>query len=266
MLTFFFKRVTGIPQSPYHERTVLFLETLAAFDEGAGSPENEFALDRLVRDLHGESNENYATFNIWNEFKAIYPYIGGTAFAHSLNLTDPSLFGITWYGSPTHNESGVSFDGVTQYGDSGIVDATYLQVKNKCAAFYFDNLVGAHQYAFGSYDGNLFAISLENIGYANISNVVGFNTVYTGTSLGVGKFVSVNVGATLGNLYSNGISVGSNISGNTAANDSIKIAGASTLRGKMRLKISMFSNGLSSDQQLFLYNSILNYQTALGRS
>lgn len=48
----------------------------------------------------------------------IYPFIGGTAARNSLNLFYPttSSLNITWIGSPTHNSSGVGFNGSSQYG------------------------------------------------------------------------------------------------------------------------------------------------------
>lgn len=52
------------------------------------------------------------------KFGAIWPLIGGTAAAHSLNLLSTS-FGLTWVGSVTHNASGVTGDGATGYADTG---------------------------------------------------------------------------------------------------------------------------------------------------
>ena len=48
----------------------------------------------------------------------IYPFIGGTAATHALNLFFPqsSSLNITWVGSPTHGSSGVGFNGTSQYG------------------------------------------------------------------------------------------------------------------------------------------------------
>ena len=48
----------------------------------------------------------------------IYPFIGGTAARHALNLFYPasSSLNLTWVGSPTQDSSGTTFNGTTQYG------------------------------------------------------------------------------------------------------------------------------------------------------
>jgi hypothetical protein len=48
----------------------------------------------------------------------IYPFIGGGAASHALNLFFPTttIYNVTWVGSPTHDSTGVSFNGTTQYG------------------------------------------------------------------------------------------------------------------------------------------------------
>ena len=47
----------------------------------------------------------------------IYPFIGGSSTKHALNLFYPdiSAYNLTFVGSPTHNSSGVTFNGTTQY-------------------------------------------------------------------------------------------------------------------------------------------------------
>ena len=48
----------------------------------------------------------------------IYPFLGGTAARHALNLFYPSSasLNITWVGSPTQGSVGTTFNGTTQYG------------------------------------------------------------------------------------------------------------------------------------------------------
>jgi len=67
-------------------------------------------LDRHVRDLHGEPNPNAGSIDIWAKMKAIYPFIGGTAEAHRLNLRDPSK-PLILNGAMTHSATGCLFQG-----------------------------------------------------------------------------------------------------------------------------------------------------------
>lgn len=59
----------------------------------------------------------------WTACDAIYPMVGGNATAHSKNLK-ANTFNITWVNTPTHNASGVTFNGTTQYGDSTFTPST----------------------------------------------------------------------------------------------------------------------------------------------
>jgi hypothetical protein len=52
-------------------------------------------------------------FNLWDKFLAIYPFVGRTAFTHSLNLKNIDEFNITWYFSSAiiFNRAGVTGNG-----------------------------------------------------------------------------------------------------------------------------------------------------------
>lgn len=49
--------------------------------------------------------------NLWNKFKALYPFIGRNAQAHSLNLVNLNRHNIRWYGNVTHNRFGITGNG-----------------------------------------------------------------------------------------------------------------------------------------------------------
>ena len=68
------------------------------------------AINFLVRDLKQH--------NLWGKLRAVYPFIGGTAGTHSINLKQPRIFGrISWVGGVTHDANGVTFNGTTGYGN-----------------------------------------------------------------------------------------------------------------------------------------------------
>jgi hypothetical protein len=50
---------------------------------------------------------------VWPLTDALYPVVGGTAVAHSLNLNNPLQFPITWSGAFTHSTLGISSTGGT---------------------------------------------------------------------------------------------------------------------------------------------------------
>lgn len=60
----------------------------------------------------------------WDKCDIIYPFVGGNATAHSINLKDASQYQITWAGVVTHNANGITGDGASGYGDTGYNPAT----------------------------------------------------------------------------------------------------------------------------------------------
>lgn len=71
------------------------------------------AVDYLVKTLKAE--------NLWTNFVALYPLVGGTSKAHSLNLKDVSRYQIVFAAAGvTHGVNGITGDGSTGYGDTGI--------------------------------------------------------------------------------------------------------------------------------------------------
>jgi hypothetical protein len=100
------------------------------------------AVDKLVKDLW-----KWTGFD-WNEdvvgvlpgirlekmFRCFYPFVGGTAGAHGINLVNPSGPQIKWTGTITHNANGVisgasAAQGNTQIGVTGVdVEDAYIMI------------------------------------------------------------------------------------------------------------------------------------------
>lgn len=57
---------------------------------------------------------------LWNNMVAFYPMLGGVAASQAINAQNPGTYDITWYGSITHNYFGITGDGTTGYGDTGL--------------------------------------------------------------------------------------------------------------------------------------------------
>ncbi len=54
--------------------------------------------------------------NIWTNGVAVFPFVGGSASTHLVNLKTPGTYNITWSGSVTHNANGITGDASTGYG------------------------------------------------------------------------------------------------------------------------------------------------------
>lgn len=73
------------------------------------------AVCKLVADLKANGSPTY-----WSRDEVIYPFVGGTAARHLLNLKNPLAYPITWVGAGlTHSAIGVKGDGSASYGRTG---------------------------------------------------------------------------------------------------------------------------------------------------
>lgn len=77
---------------------------------------------------------------LWDKIIALYPFVGSTATAHKYNLKDPrdvnDAFRIVWAGGVTHDEFGVTFDGVNGYGDTWCKPSTSMLLGNESMFLY----------------------------------------------------------------------------------------------------------------------------------
>ena len=100
-----------------------FFTTLGITDET-----QQLAIDSMVKDMK--------SYSIWNKFYAIYPFVGGTSVRHSYNLKNTAQYQITWTVDPTHSANGVTFNGTTQYGRTGLIPSTALTLNNTALHVY----------------------------------------------------------------------------------------------------------------------------------
>jgi hypothetical protein len=79
------------------------------------------ALNKFVLGLKNNS--------LWSKLRAIYPYMGGSASDHAIDLKANS--NITWTGgTPTHDANGVTGDGTAFYGDTGLKTEDFTSVNS----------------------------------------------------------------------------------------------------------------------------------------
>lgn len=74
--------------------------------------------------------------NIWTKFTAVYPFIGGTAATHAVNMKTPGTYTITWNGTVTHNSNGITGNGSNGYGDTGLNANTVLTLNSNHVSVY----------------------------------------------------------------------------------------------------------------------------------
>lgn len=78
---------------------------------GITSPTQQTAIDNLVTSLKASG--------MWANLYAFYPLMGSSLTAMSYNLKNTAQYQITWANTPSIVSGGLSFNGTTQYGDTG---------------------------------------------------------------------------------------------------------------------------------------------------
>lgn len=90
---------------------------VAANDAGTRIADKPLScVDRLASDLWLWAGSK----ELKETFRFLYPFVGGTAVAHSFNLADPASGRITWVDTVTHNVNGITGDGVSGLGNTGL--------------------------------------------------------------------------------------------------------------------------------------------------
>lgn len=79
------------------------------------------AVNQLVLDFKGGTGcLTPSSTDLWTNAAAIWPVSPTSLAAAAYNLRDTALFKYTWFNSPTHASTGVTFNGSTQYGDTNL--------------------------------------------------------------------------------------------------------------------------------------------------
>jgi hypothetical protein len=82
---------------------------------------------------------NLKAAGIWSKMKAIYPFVGGTAFSHKWNLKDPrdldAAFRLTFIGGWNHSSTGAKPNGTNAYADTFLVSDT-MALNSIHSSFY----------------------------------------------------------------------------------------------------------------------------------
>ena len=243
-----------------------FFTTLGITDETQKS-----AIDSMVKDMK--------SYSIWNKFYAIYPFVGGTSVRHSYNLKNTAQYQITWTVDPTHSANGVTFNGTTQYGRTGLIPSTALTLNNTALHVYNRrtplNTTGV---ALGAVVSSSQQFRLQP---RSTSNEV-VSLMYNGTA-GQGVLISsvppdntglMSASRTASNshvIYKKGTSIGSNAtSGGTLPNNEFFLgsqnnAGSPTQFYSGTMQFAAISEGLTAAECGYLETIVENFQRDLSR-
>lgn len=204
---------------------------------------------------------------------ALYPFLGNSATCDSFNLINPATFQITWNGTVVHNSGGVTPDGTTGYGDTGLVPSTSLDPSNTSQGLYatvvndgggFDN--GSVSDALPSF----FWVTANHSGEPDIATGNTSSRIVSGTS-SPGFVSCTNTAATTTELYFNGLPQASGAAGTPILPPySIFIGGFNrngSLANANSNTYALYAVGgtLTAPQVVLMYSDIQAFQTSLSR-
>lgn len=257
-----FLTATGIP----NDGTIFF----------AGTP----------REITGERYWTYVNnlvldfkfYGLWSKMKAIYPIIGGTAFAHKFNLKDPrdldEAFRLTYLGGLTHSSTGIVTVGTTGYMNTHFIPANHLTVNDGCWSFYSRTNINENKYDLGTTGNSPTAFNALIMRFGNGSFYGAFDNNYANStavanSLGMGIVTRHSANRIKAFKNSTKIIDNSNIGYLSnypffiLAENNVGVAG--NLSNK-ECAFAHFSSGLDETECANLYTIVQTFQTALGRN
>jgi hypothetical protein len=247
--------------------TITYDSDALAFITAAGITNNtqKSAVNQLVLDLK--------SYSLWSKIKAIYPFVGGTASSHKWNLKDPRdldvAFRLTFNGGGTHSSNGYT-GGSNAYANTFLNTNTIgMSVNSLSIGFYATtNISDTNKMYMG-------ASGLpESYTFINTTRLA-MNTlsISTWTGYKIGLLVGNRTNSTQQIYYRNGVvdatfSANSNIN----VNEPIFILTRSTPGAIPGLEyyngncgLAFISDGLSTTENLNMYNAVQLYETTLGR-
>lgn len=243
-------------------------------------------IDRFFRDLKGQANGSYSTYNIYTKFKALYLMIGTTAASQKFNAVSPvdadANFRLTWSGTVTHTAGYAAWDGSTGYADTHLTPSSVLSLNDVCIAYFTStNNTTSNQREMGTRAtaGNDFLLMTLNggsgdfDGYANDGGFFDFSITQTNAFWMVNRASSTTTQG-----FKNGVSLGTSaVNSGSLSTHSIYLGACPNSTGtaanfsNKNCYVASISTHLadgtagSNNEALAFYNAILALNTALGR-
>ena len=258
--------VPSVSVNAYDPDTQVFLTA-----SGITDPPQQAAITTLVLDLKSTG--------IWPKMVAIYPFVGGSSSAHSVNLKSPGTYDITWAGTVTHSANGVQGNGTNGRGKTGLVPYTALTQHSCHISAYCRSSNVNSGIDMGAWDGNrTITTSIRYTGdiYYHNCNDSNFGNTTTVTNA-QGFWVGSRTGSAITDLvaYKNGTAISSTGIVSNVGYDHPTVefnllalglsGGTGGYFSDRQFAFMSVGSGLTSTEVSNLYTLVQAYQTTLGR-
>lgn len=208
--------------------------------------------------------------SIWSKMIAIYPFVGAAATPHSYNLKNPSVFQITWAGGVTHNSDGITGNGTTGSGDTGLNFSSDTTANSSAFGVYSktDSAQASADMGAGLSTGsaNIYPKFVDNNAY--FRNTEGTGGVSAGVTTSLGLFVcSRTSSSSVAGYQASGTPIATG-SGAQGTRDSANFTLLTFDIGfsARNLAFAFVSDGLADSEVGDLNTAVVSFQTTLGRN
>jgi hypothetical protein len=241
------------------------------------------AIDELVNQLKA--------YSIWSKFKAIYPFVGGTAFSHKFNLKNPldtdAAYRLAFSGGGTHGVNGYLPNGTNAYANTFLTPSVALVNADWHLSYYSrTNVAAGTDFDMGC--GNSLGQYTSSMFLRRSGNGIGFDSGNASSANRISSTETDSTGLYVGSIRStsdrtfrkNGTTViGSNTSTltNVLLDSSLLLAAynerafgspglSPNFYGSKQLAFSSIGDGLTNTDISNLYTAVQAFQTTLGRN
>ena len=204
-----------------------------------------------------------------SKFTAIYPFIGGTAASHALDVVGGN--DITWNGTLTHNAAGTTGDGSTGYGDTGIASDEFSSDDVHLSVYQIGGTPSTNRMAisgvYASGPNNRLAI-FSQLASGNVQSCIGQNCAAV-IDDGTGLIAAKNDGTSV-DLYANGSQIATAAhSASTFTSQTINLMrepAGNQWFDDGTFKFVSIGTSLTDDENGYLYTIVEEFQNTLFRT
>jgi len=211
---------------------------------------------------------------VWGQSLVLYPFVGGTALAHSQNLKS-SDFPITWVGSVTHDADGILSDGSTGYGRTGFIANDHITSINSAFLHAYvgsNGSVTANLCPFGALTGGRASLLRSSAGIFTFNGL--FNGIINSLSVaGAGGNLIVVRSSGVSQKFYTDIDESAELITPVTTMTTVEHYVAARNNGgtpinfyQDHVRFAAIGDGISVGQKDDLMAAVITFQTALGRA
>jgi len=234
------------------------------------------AVNQLVLDLK--------SYGIWTKFKAIYPFVGGTATTHKFNLKDPrdldAAFRLVFNGGWTHSSTGAKPNGTTGYADTKLSPLNALNLNSTHISYYSRTQTSEDNKTEIGCSSNAGELPILQMYIRRSNSFVSDQYDFTNNRITVantnttGLFVATRTSSVSHKIYRNSTLLGTDTNTSTQSvlpTTNMTIAAYSNIFNITRFSaketaFASIGDGLTDTDAANLYTAVNNYQVALSRN